>query len=626
MAHISATKRTALELTAVSITAIAAVGYVLGGFTYGGNLWWVLVCTLLYAWLARPIVDLYLCVAVCLFSRPRILPATAFPPEGIPPDHKTALVYCVRATSEHAIAQALESLEVSLAGNASPSLYAIYLSDTENAALVAREIDLVQDSQRRFGRTKVIYMHRTVNWGRKWGAYQDLMLWLHRGSTRAETYLDPKYGRLSRDPCLPLFSLSFMGEGGRSVMATDAELASGMVGDIAELRSPDSPPVQYMVVSDADVRWEPGSLLLLAGIMANPANSAYSIFQPHVRILNESASVYARMLAVGREFSEFVQLAVWKANDAFFFFGKGGIRIDDYIRVMLRPGEEVLFPQALSHDFLEASYLRTAYVPHIHVVENAPSSYIEDLERMQRWLIGDLLVIWHRRTLPRLAALRRLITRRQRVEGQEGPQPEMLFVMQAPVRFAFSSSAFALFLILRLVGGSVAGLYTPGSVGAELASFSFALFGVLLLPRFVGPIAASVHLGKHNGREIGRIVLGSLPELVLSTLIFLQQLFDRNVALVKATWSIWSASRDRRQLDWTTSQQAEGKEGGTTYCQVYRRRLGIVTVGLATWVGVYLSQPVSTMWFTLPITLSFVLGPALSKATGLRAARHGRTT
>jgi len=617
------TCRSIVRFSVATITASIAAGYVLGGFTYPGNLWWVALCTLLYVWLARPIVDLYVSVGLCLLSRFRGLPSIDEPDEPLSADHRMALVYCVRATSEEAVHQACDSMRRSLDGNHSEYLHAIYLSDTEKIPLILSEITRIRKIQESYGCNRVLYVHRSSGWGRKWGAYQDLMIWLHTGSEAVSTYTAPRYGDYRRDAALPLFSLQQLADVVSPSVVRREEVSSGIIGDAERLHPAPGNHVRYMVVSDADVEWENGSLRVLAGIMRHPQNRSYSVFQPHIAVRNHSSSIYAWMLAVGRRFSEFAHLAVWRANECFYFFGKGGIRIADYIDTMLRSEQEILFPRALSHDFLEAAHLRTAYVPRVHAMEDVPTSYTEDLQRMRRWVAGDLLVIVNKQLVPRLKRMLRIVHGRQHTVESSRVRPELRFVLLAPVRFVLSPSLFGLFVLLRLLGGSITGLYVPGNVQAEVASLCFVLFGVVLLPRVAGPIAAGIHTRRFNFREIRSVIGASIPELFLSTLIFLQQLIDRTAAVIGAASSILRVSKTRGQLPWRTSQEAAVSARDQSYAQIYRERLIVLVIGLGMAVGTYVSQSAETFWFTMPIWLSFVLGPGLSKITGRSVAFRG---
>ena len=502
-----------------------------------------------------------------------------------------------------------------LRGNRDDNLLAIYVSGAEDPKLVLCELQYIHQLQHSFGGDKVLYFHRRTNWGKKWGAYQDLMVWLWTGRAHPIAYLSEKYGSYKRELMQQFFSLNLVDGLGAGTTLSPKEIETGIVGDITKLQADDL-GIEYLLISDADVVWPPEAAIRIVEKMAHKANSKFAIFQPSVTIRNIHASLYTKVLTWSRQLSEFASLAIWRIYDTYTFYGKGGINIREYLKVMLGKDEEILPPSALSHDFIEARYLQTAYLPDVQILENAPKNYFEDLKRLQRWTIGDLIGIWHETIKPiisKLAGPFGLSTK-----SHSKPQPLGIagnLITRLIIKFEFSSTVFALFLLLTMIGGSLPGIYLLANPTTEIALMCFVLIGIVILPRTIAPIAAHVHLRGYNSRPLLASLIPVLAELVLSTLLFLQQLADRNIAILKALVAIWRAKKTGKGLKWETSSEQCMQLKDISYWTIYRKRVGIVSLGLVLPLLLFFTQPLITVWYASPIWLSFLLGPGLSKLT-----------
>jgi membrane glycosyltransferase len=602
------------EFVVTTLTTLGVFGYVISKFVYYGNIWWLVLCTMSFAYLFRSIVEIYMAAFVCLFTRTRILPRRDFS-SGIPPDHKAALVYCVRAAHELTVTKAISSMETSLRGNQDENLLAIYLSDTHEWRLVIEEINQIKGVQDAYGASRVFYFHRKNNWGKKWGAYQDLMAWLS-GSDYPIAYLGKKHGRYKRDQNQRLFSLELIDSPVDDTLLTREEKETGIIGNVDALERNSQRGVKYLLISDADVIWPPGTAINIIEKMAHESNEQFALFQPSIGIGNAEETLYTKVLSWCRELSKFTTLAIWKVYDSSFFYGKGGIKVQQYLATMLERDREVLPASALSHDYIEARYLRTAYLPDIQIMEDEPHDYFENLKRLQRWLTGDLIALWHEVVLP---MVRMIDIARNRSTGLYAkPRPiegSGRLLLRVVCRFVFSPSVFALFLFLTMLGGSLPGLYLTAEPRVELALLSFALAGIVLVPRIVGPVASFAHLRKRGLRRILVSLIIAPIECMLTTLLFLQQLIDHNIALLKSVAALWASRRKGKELAWEVATEQLTPVEAMSYWTVYKKRAIAVALGLALPLFLFFTQPLMTVWYSSPIWLSFLLGPALAKLT-----------
>ena len=609
------------EWVATTLTVLGAFGYVIARFTWYGNLWWVGITTILFAFLLQIIVESYLYTIVCLTTKAHILPSEVFS-TGIPSEHRSLLVYCVRSEEERSVKVAMNALAQSMAANQDPNMYFAYLSDTEDPNLVQLEVIAIRTLQDIHGRNRVIYFHRRKPWGKKWGAYQDLMVWLHKGAEHPITYTAEKYGRFRRDPTQRLFGLETIHFPVGTRLVKAKELTDGIVGDVRAIRCEDgNPQVKYLLVSDADVVWPERAAIKVVEKLAHADNTAYAILQPAIGVRNAKTNLYTRLRDWGRCIWEFSALGMWKVYETFPFYGKGAFRIADYFRTMMQEGAEVLPPTALSHDLIESKYLRTAYLPDIKLLEDEPTDYFEDLQRLLRWTIGDLICLWYEAIAPFFRRIYALVRPTQSTKTTPRPIPvSAQLAMRLMWRFQLSTAAFTLFLILTLLGAYLPGTYLPGEISVEIALVSFVLAGVVLVPRSLGLVSAHVHMGQPLRHSLS-ILTTALVELVLSTLIFLQQLVDRNVITIQALGTVLSIKLAGKVPRWRTSKVGFASLEGISLRMLYWKRAPVVALGMALPVVLYFTQPPAAVWYLSPVWLSFVLGPALEKLTA--SQRHG---
>ena len=610
-------KVTIVETAVTAMTATLAYGYIIGKFVWCGNLWWVIGVSILFVYIGRPIIQSYIALIVLGITHVRILPRTPFP-EGIPDEHRASFVYCVRATNKMAVKLSISNLRRSMADNADRNLYGIYLSDTSNPQLITEEIKAMRKLQEEIGRDRVFLFHRATHWGKKWGGYQDLMTWLSGKSEMVQTYIDEKYGSFRRDPSQKLFSFSCLNKHTQDTLLAADEATSGIIGDVSLLRNIDHPTIQYLLISDADVLWPEDTAIITVEKMAHPANREFAIFQPCVAIGNSNATLFTKTLHMGRQFGEFFGLAIWKVYDAYLFFGKGGIKLEAYMDTMMVEGGEVLNPNLLSHDFIEARYLRTAYLSDIRITENAPLDYLDDLARLERWFLGDILGLYYECIHLKLKYSPSPLVDKVRGIGNK-PLP---FVANSLTRFViafdFVPLAFSIFMVFMVIASYISGIYLIADRGAEIGVLLVVLAGILLVPRVLGPIISSFHLRRPVKDSLYVMQYAPL-ELFFSTVLFLQHLVDRNIILVKTAKRLLRFLRDpvRYPLEWEPSSVShQPAMKSMPWLTVYWKQKGVVLTGIALVVLLSMVHNYKSLWYMSVFWVSFMLGPAMIVITG----------
>lgn len=163
------------------------------------------------------------------------------------------------------------------------------------------------------------------------------------------------------------------------------------------------PDIKYVITLDADTQLPLDAAKQMVGAMAHPLNKAYfdvekgivtkgyGIMQPRVDVNIESAgrSIFTRVFAGQGGIDPYTTTVSDVYQDAFgegIFTGKGIYDID-----VFRMALDKAIPEnsVLSHDLLEGSFLRTALVTDIELIDGYPEKYNSFMMRLHRWTRGD---------------------------------------------------------------------------------------------------------------------------------------------------------------------------------------------------------------------------------------------
>ena len=158
--------------------------------------------------------------------------------------------------------------------------------------------------------------------------------------------------------------------------------------------------IRYVITLDSDTQLPREAARRLIGTIAHPLNApvvdeekgivvkGYGILQPKMAISNASAnhSVFALLHSNqwGSTSTAVRSQPLSGPLRAWNLCGEGDLRRPD-----LRPFARNAFENAiLSHDLLEAGFLRAGFVSDIELLEDYPSSFLGNLSRFHRWVRG----------------------------------------------------------------------------------------------------------------------------------------------------------------------------------------------------------------------------------------------
>jgi cyclic beta-1,2-glucan synthetase len=349
----------------------------------GGASGWAL------AWLAIVGVVPASDVAVALINRiiTQNVGATPLPSlelrDGVPADLATMVVVPTLLTSEDAINEQIERLEIHYLSNSDSNLHFAMLSDwtdspEEHAAtdekLLGIAVEGIASLNRKYGPAndgeRFYLLHRRrvwnegegqwIGWERKRGKLNELNRLL-RGAT------DTTFLRGERAPVLP---------------AT----------------------IRYVLTLDADTRMPIGTARRLIGKMAHPLTrprfdtnlgrvvEGHGILQPRVTPslpIGREGSLFQRVFSGPNGLDPYAFAVSDVYQDLFeegSFVGKGIYDVDTVERAM---GGRIPENTVLSHDLLEGIFTRAGLASDVEVVEEFPSRYNVAAARQHRWTRGD---------------------------------------------------------------------------------------------------------------------------------------------------------------------------------------------------------------------------------------------
>ena len=317
---------------------------------------------------------------VTIVVTPHQLPRMDFS-EGISPGCKTLVTIPTMLSSMKGVESLCEALEVRFLANQDHHISYSLLTDFIDAATEATESDAsllalarqsiaqLNEKYRVAGIDKFFLFHRA----RSWNAQEKI--WM--GYERKRGKLACLNGFLRQDP-----THSF----------------DTVVGDTAQLTG-----IKYVITLDTDTQLPRESARQLIATIAHPLNQArfdadlrrvtagYGILQPRVSssLPPSNASLYQRLCSGDTGIDPYTRAISDVYQDVFgegSFIGKGIYDIDAFEQALAGKFSD---NQILSHDLLEGCYARSGLISDVHVFEDYPKRYSNDVQRRHRWIRGD---------------------------------------------------------------------------------------------------------------------------------------------------------------------------------------------------------------------------------------------
>jgi cyclic beta-1,2-glucan synthetase len=536
---------------------------------------------------------------------PRVLPRLDLRLNGVPPEHRTAVVIPTLFSSVEEVDEALENLEVQFLANRETHLHFAVLSDfmdaaaqstPGDAAILKAAVEGVEALNLRYagGRADTFFLfHRP----RRWNPRENVWMGWER-----------KRGKL--------------GEFNRFVLTGERAGFSTVIGATEVLRS-----VKFVITLDSDTVLPPDGAPDLIGSIAHPLNRAvydaalgrvtrgHGILQPRVGVWLPSArrSAFATIYSGHPGVDPYTTAVSDVYQDLFgegSYTGKG-----IYDVAIFERATQGRFPEntLLSHDLIEGGYARAGLVTDVIVYDDYPSRYLTFSRRKHRWIRGDWqLLPWLGGSAP----------------GPGGPEPNRLSLL----------SHWKIVDNLRRSGVEIGqlGFLLGGWLLLPVSMVRWTLLGVGIIaaPWIVTLLVALVRppLDKSMRAYYGAIgadARTSVGQVLLAVTFLPHQAWRSADAIVRTLWRLCGSRR--RMLEWQSavhSERATGASSRGTWLAMWPVSAG--AVGLGAWLtwravnGGMGGSAGSPWWFTLsvlPIVLLWVLSPEIAhRLSGQRKA------
>jgi membrane glycosyltransferase len=375
-------------------------------------------------------------------------------------------------------------------------------------------------------------------------------------------------------------------------------------GNIADFCATWGDRYRYMVVFDADSIMTGLSLVNLVRLME--AN-------PHVGIVQAPPLPINRRSLFGRIHQFAMQayslifitgLNFWQGGAANYWGHNAIIRIEPFVkhcRLPKLPGKEPLGGAILSHDFVEAAFMRRAgwkvyLASELHgSYEEMPSSLIGYAARDRRWCQGNLQ---HARLLftPGFHTVNRVHILMGLMSYLASPLWLLLLALTTIEgikehigKHAYFSASKSLFPVWHI------------SVKQQALGLFVLMMGLLLLPKLLSLI---IHF-RNRPRLRG---FGGGPKLALSVLCetLASTLLAPNLALLQARFVVGILTGHK--VEWNAQDRGES---GTTFREGCRRHWLSLFLGVAWTILLAFTVPELIWWFS-PVIAGFLLAVPLS--------------
>jgi cyclic beta-1,2-glucan synthetase len=304
--------------------------------------------------------------------------------DGVPAHLRTVVAIPTLLTTQAAIEELIESLEVHHLSNPAGAIHFALLSDwtdapaesmPEDAALLATAVEGIARLNRRYpaeqGVDRFFLLHRRRGWNEAQGAW---IGW------------ERKRGKLHE------FNHLLRGSTGTTFVALSA----------AERALPTD--VRYVVTLDSDTRLPRDAIVRLVGKMAHPLNrprfeaarhrvvEGYGVLQPRVTPslpVGAEGSRFQRVFSNNSGIDPYASAVSDVYQDLFgegSYSGKGIYEIDAFEASL---HGRVPDSMMLSHDLFEGTFARSGLASDIEVIEEFPARYDVAAARQHRWARGD---------------------------------------------------------------------------------------------------------------------------------------------------------------------------------------------------------------------------------------------
>ncbi|HWU69050.1 MAG TPA: glucoamylase family protein, partial [Stenotrophobium sp.] len=519
-----------------------------------------------------------------------VLPGLALR-DGVPAALRTVVAVPTLLTTQAALAEQIERLEIHHLASGAGEIYYALLSDwtdspTEQAdgdqSLLAAAATRIAELNRRYPATqdsaRFLLLHRRRIWNRK---QKQWMGW------------ERKRGKLHE------LNRLLRGASDTSFVAIDGH-------------APTVPPqVRYVITLDADTRLPRDTVRRLIGKMAHPLNQpvfdaasqrvveGYGVLQPRVTPslpVGAEGSLFQRILSSPSGIDPYAAAVSDVYQDLFdegSYVGKGIYDVDAF---ELALAGRVPNNTMLSHDLFEGIFARAGLASDIEVVEAFPARYDVAVARQHRWARGD----WQ--LLPWLVGARHQADRTLQATGRWKILDNLRRTLVAPAAF-----------VALLVGWTL-----PFSAALLWSAYVVATIGLPSLLPVLGALVPRwrrTHV-KMTARSLLRTWLAdlrlALARVAFSIVFLAQQAWSMCDAIARTLFRVLISHR--RLLEWTTAAEASAYDRLSPYSFFLWMRggvlLGLFGTAASAWMAWHLGN--DGAWVGAAFLIAWLASPAVA--------------
>lgn len=526
-----------------------------------------------------------------MLVKPQPLPRMDYS-RGLPGSMASLVAVPTLLTSISGIEDLLEALEVRFLGNQDKHLHFALLTDLRDAeaAVLAEDESLLNmalagiaalnEKYRSAGNDRFFLLHRPRLWN------PTDCVWMGR---------ERKRGKLAD------LNLLLRGQG--------HDRFSLIVGNQAALSN-----IKYVITLDTDTLLPRDSARQFVAAMAHPLNrprfdesrhrvcGGYSILQPRMAasLSGANRSRYAQLFGNEPGIDPYTRSVSDVYQDLFgegSFIGKGIYDVDAFEHAL-----QGRFPdnRILSHDLLEGCYARSGLISDVHLYEEYPARYSDDVSRQKRWIRGDWQIAdWLFPAVP-------------------GPDRHKL---HNPLS---NLSRWKIFDNLRrsLATPALLLLFLIGLTALPDAfAWTVSLLGIVLLPSLLGLLLDAlfwpkdVRLSQH-GYELWRTTQQNFAQAGFKLACLPYEAVYTTDAMLRTTWRLLVSHR--RLLEWAVASPAKPKPSSSNSRS---RQDGLMASYRAMWTSPALAAGIATMLavfntnafvIALPLLLAWLAAPAIA--------------
>ncbi len=531
---------------------------------------------------------------------PRTLPRLELK-HGIPEDLRSLVAVPTMLTTQQAISEQVERLEVHYLANSEGDLHFALLTDWVDALsetlagddeLLAAAVDGVARLNKHYGPAtdgspRFLLFHRRRVWNE---------------SERTWMGWERKRGKLHE------LNQLLRGSPSTTFIAVEG-------------RPPETPPgVRYVITLDADTRLPRGAACRLVGTMAHPLNrprfdaqagrvvEGYAVVQPRIAPslpADRHGSLFQRTFSGPSGIDPYASAVSDIYQDLFkegSYTGKGIYDIDAFEDAL---AGKVPNNALLSHDLFEGIFARAALATDIELFEEFPSHYESAAARQHRWARGDWqLLPW--------------ILGRPRVAGEER-RPVVIpaigrWKMLDNLRRTLSAPAAFLTIIAGWLQPWTSPWVWTGFVLATIAIPALLSFMIGLHPKRSG-----ISMQSHMHAVLNDLALAA-SQIALTVTLLAYQTWLMSDAILRTLIRLLVTRT--HLLEWVTAAQGKDAYAFKLY-GMYRRMAGGIVLAAAAGVVVGLGRPQS--WAAAaPFFLLWAVAPAVARWISLPPRLPGR--